>query len=110
MQESKYDAATANRGSSWRMPTSEELSELVTMCEWTLGTQNGVKGYTVTGPNGNSIFLPLAGYRIGNEIVGAGQNGFYWSGVVDGVYNFLQDLNSSMVIGSITANKNLQPL
>ena len=105
--ESKYDAATANWGSSWRMPTSEELSELVTMCEWTLGTQNGVKGYTVTGPNGNSIFLPLAGYRIGNEIVGAGQNGFYWSGVVDGVYNFPtgpEQFNGS--IGSITANKN----
>lgn len=103
--DSKYDAATANWGSAWRMPTSDEIAELISECTWTLTTQNGVKGCTVTGPNGNSIFLPLAGYRLGNEIVGVGQSGFYWSGVVDGTYNFPSAPDQyEGSIGSITAN------
>ena len=44
---------------------------------WT--TQNGVKGYKVTGTNGNSIFLPAAGYRYGATLYDSGSNGFYWS-------------------------------
>lgn len=57
------DAARANWGSDWRMPTIEELQELVNLCywEWT-ESENGVSGYTVTGPNGNSIFLIAGGY------------------------------------------------
>ena len=40
---------------------------------------NGVNGYKVTGPNGNSIFLPAAGYRNDTSLSGAGSNGHYWS-------------------------------
>jgi len=101
----KYDAATANWGGNWRMPTSGEIAELVEKCEWEITTLNGAKGYKVTGPNGNSIFLPLAGYRLGSEIVGAGQSGFYWSGVVDGTYIFPSAPDQYMgSIGSIAAN------
>ena len=53
-----YDAARVNWGSTWRMPTKTEMEELVNNCSWIYTTQNGVDGYTVTGPNGNSIFLP----------------------------------------------------
>ena len=66
----QYDAATANWGGTWRMPTYEELKELRTNCTWTIATQNDVYGYNVEGPNGNSIFLPI--------VVGGGR-GYYWS-------------------------------
>ena len=66
-------------GGSWRLPTKNEMQELVDFCSWTWTTQNGVEGYKVTGPNGNSIFLPAAGGRFGSSINGAGSHGFYWS-------------------------------
>ncbi len=74
-----YDAATANWGSKWRMPTLDEIKELKEECTWEWTTQNGVKGRKVTGPNGNSIFLPAAGGRYGSDLGNAGSYGFYWS-------------------------------
>ncbi len=79
MLELSDDAATVNWGSGWRMPTSEEIIELSTNCTWTWKTQNGVGGQLVTGPNGNSIFLPAAGYRYGTSLDDAGSYGWYWS-------------------------------
>ena len=77
--EPKYDAATANWGEGWRMPTKEELEELVDKCDWEWTSQSGRNGYKVTGPNGNSIFLPAAGWRFGTSLNNAGDNGRYWS-------------------------------
>ena len=76
---SNADAATANWGADWRMPTMEEVNELINNCtnEWI--TQNGVSGRLFTGPNGNSIFLPAAGLRDGSELYGADSYGEYWS-------------------------------
>ena len=74
-----YDAATANWGGSWRLPTKKEYEELLNRCTWKWTTQNGVNGYRVTGPNGNSIFLPAAGYRRGSSLNRAGSRGYYWS-------------------------------
>lgn len=53
----KHDAASANWGAEWRLPTRKELLELINKCiwKWTGG------GYEVKGPNGNIIFLPAAG-------------------------------------------------
>ena len=74
------DAARANWGGSWRMPTKAEQDELRNNCTWTWTTQNGVNGYKVTSKsNGNSIFLPAAGYRDGSSLYDAGSYGFYWS-------------------------------
>ena len=76
----EYDAATANWGGSWRIPTIDELNELRINCSWTWITQNGVKGYKVTSKkNGNSIFLPAAGFRLGASLSNAGNDGYYWS-------------------------------
>ena len=75
----QHDAATANWGGDWRMPTYDELQELITSCTWTWTTYNGVNGYNVEGPNGNSIFLPAAGYRYGSSLGNAGSDGYYWS-------------------------------
>lgn len=77
--EPEDDAATVNWGGAWRMPTRNEQDELRTECNWTLDTMNGVYGYTVTGPNGNSIFLPMSGYFYGKGIEEIGINGTYWS-------------------------------
>ena len=73
------DAATVNWGGAWRMPTKAEQDELRTKCKWTWTTQNGVKGYKVVGPNGNSIFLPAAGCMYGGTLNFAGSHGYYWS-------------------------------
>ncbi len=75
----KYDAARANWGGSWRLPKAKEIEELVNMCEWEWVTQEETNGYEITGPNGNSIFLPAAGYRSGSSFDGAGEGGNYWS-------------------------------
>ena len=74
------DAARANWGGSWRMPTKAEQDELRNNCTWTGIIQNGVNGYKVTSKsNGNSIFLPAAGYRDGSSLNDAGGSGDYWS-------------------------------
>ena len=75
----QYDAAAANWGGDWRMPTKVEQNELLINCTWTWTTQNGVNGYNVEGPNGNSIFLPAAGYRSGSSLYGAGVYGGFWN-------------------------------
>ena len=76
---SDRDAATANWGTGWRMPTYDELSELKNNCTVTWTTQNGVNGRLFTGPNGNSIFLPAAGYRYDSSLNYDGSYGDYWS-------------------------------
>ena len=77
--DSRYDAARANWGGTWRLPTQAEMQELIDKCSWTWTSLRGHNGYWVTGPNGSSIFLPAAGYRIGSSLYGAGDKGFYWS-------------------------------
>ena len=74
-----YDAARANWGGSWRMPTKKECEELKTKCKWIWTTSGGKKGYKVVGPNGNSILLPAAGYRYGTSLINAGAVGYHWS-------------------------------
>ena len=76
------DAATANWGSSWQMPSMSQFQELYnssyTKTEWT--TLNSVYGRKITSKsNGNSIFLPAAGNRWGGELGSAGEDGGYWS-------------------------------
>jgi len=77
------DAAYVNMGSNWRMPTIDEIGELMDECTWIWTTQNSKEGYKVTGPNGKSIFLPAAGYRSGSSLYYAGSDGYYWSSSLD---------------------------
>ena len=76
---SQYDTARAKWGGKWRMPTEAELEELCDKCTWIWMSQNGIDGYKVTGPNGNSIFLPAAGTRDGSSLYNAGYFGLYSS-------------------------------
>lgn len=76
------DAATVNWGSNWRMPRASQFAELIdttyTTTIWT--TLNGVYGRKITSKiNGNSIFLPAAGYRENTTTTGVGTRGDYWS-------------------------------
>ena len=80
--EAADDAARANWGGSWRMPTDAEMTELREQCIWTWTTQNGVNGYIVTAANGNSIFLPAAGLRFDNSLDYVGKTGCYWSSLL----------------------------
>ncbi len=78
--DSRYDAARANWGGSWRMPTKEEIKELRDKCTWTWMARNWIWGYEVkSNANGNSIFLPAAGYWEGTLRKYDGTIGRYWS-------------------------------
>ena len=77
------DAARANWGGSWRMPTKYECQELIDKCKWEWVAVNRVNGYKVTGPNGNKIFLPATGSRSGSLHYFAGSDGYYWSSTPD---------------------------
>ena len=84
------DAVRAVLDGKWRMPTDSEWAELLEKCTWTL-TDNyngtGVAGIMVTAKNGNSIFLPAAGYRDGDMYVyNKGEAGYYWSSSLDTGY------------------------
>ena len=73
------DAAYVNWGPSWRMPTYEQIKELAKKCSWEWTTSNGVAGLLVTGPNGNTLFLPTAGYRYNDSLYYSYFQGHYWS-------------------------------
>jgi hypothetical protein len=82
-----HDAATANWGNDWRMPTTEELAELqdTTYTKWEFVGN----GYRVSSKaNNNSIFLPAAGYRYGGKLYGNGNSGYYASGDIIGTYAY----------------------
>lgn len=86
--EPEDDVAHVKWGGDWRMPTFEELHELRNNCTWTWTSRNRVEGYIVTGPNGNSIFLPAAGFRDGSSLDGAGSSGYCWSSSLSTSYSF----------------------
>ena len=77
------DAARANWGSTWRMPTDAEWTALRNTTNFDWEWDDARKGYTVTskvnGYAGNSIFLPAAGYRSGTSLYDAGSGGYFWS-------------------------------
>lgn len=78
-----YDIANAVYGGKVTLPTAADFEELFSLCtsEWT--EQDGVTGFKLTGPNGNSIFLPAAGSRVMNDVTEQGVKGFYMTGTVN---------------------------
>ena len=87
------DAAVANWGGGWRMPTIEEWQELVQNTTVTWDTVNDVNGRLFTASNGNSLFIPAAGYYYASTLELAAWRGLYWSSSLymnntDGARNF----------------------
>ena len=83
-----YDAATANWGSPWCMPSLTQIVELRNYCSSSWTTQNGVNGRKFVGPNGGTIFLPAAGYRWGSDLFHAGGCGYYRSSTLEGSFPY----------------------
>ena len=80
----EHDAAQVHWGGKWRMPTKQELDDLVNKCDWEWTTVNGVQGYAVSGKypyDSARIFLPAVGYGGGTSLYDAGSYGSYWSSV-----------------------------
>ena len=75
----RNDPAKSNWGAEWRRPNIREFVELRDSCQWQWITVGDHQGYKITGPNGNSIFLPAAGHRCGSSQCNAGVWGCYWS-------------------------------
>ena len=70
-------------GGAWRMPTYDQIQELLDNClmDWT--TRGGKIGIEVTGPNGDKVFLPAAGNRYDDKLSSEGSGGDYWSSSLD---------------------------
>jgi hypothetical protein len=81
-----FDPVARNIGGEWRTPNYAEIRELQnnTTAEWT--TQEGVKGLKLTGPNGNSIFIPAGGQKTGDITTKEGFQGTLWSSSQDSGY------------------------
>ena len=76
------DAAHVLLGDAWRMPTKDEWTELINNCEWTWVSSGGKIGYTVTGTNANSIFIPASGLMSNKSLDNVGF-GNYWTADLD---------------------------
>lgn len=75
------DVANSRWGGGWRIPTKDEIQELVDRCNWKWTRQNGVLGYLITGPvpNRNSIFLPITGMKLDTRLLYSDTSAYYWS-------------------------------
>lgn len=74
---SEFDTANHLLGGKWRMPTRNEAIELIECCTHDIFNLNGTFGTKVDSPNGNSIFLPSNGRKVGEEIYD-GRRLYYW--------------------------------
>lgn len=87
-----YDVATKYLGAGWRIPTDEEIEELINKCKWTWMIKDGIKGYKVSGPNGKYIFLPAKGYYYEQDLYESDESGNYWTSTAYDNANFSMGL------------------
>ncbi|MBQ3752201.1 MAG: hypothetical protein II864_01480 [Prevotella sp.] len=115
-----FDAAYRNMGSGWKMPTYDQLVELRDHCLWTRTNIDNANGYLVKGPNGNSIFLPYAGFMTGSSVNYPGNNsdyryqgGSYWSSQIGSNNSYAWTLSWCQDYGSgtryIIGGENYEP-
>ncbi len=110
------DAATANWGDEWCMPTEEDFRELYNNTTVTWTTQNGVNGRLFTASNGNSLFMPAVGYRSNSDLLDAGSYGYLWSSslhtaVPHGAWRFrFTSGSNSMGFGDRSSGRSVRPI
>ena len=107
--DANHDPATANWGDGWRMPTTEQVQELIDNCTWEF-TGNGYRVTSKPDDKGNttSIFLPAAGFRYGEKLYGNGNAGYYATGEIWGNFHFpsmVEQKDGSK--GSVSSSKNM---
>lgn len=90
---STTDVVKSSWGSYWATPTRTELNELLNYCIWTWDSSK--KGYTITGTNGNSMFLPAAGFQIMGYDQSVGSGIYYWSSTASSESGFTFTLSGS---------------
>lgn len=76
------DVAKQSWGGDWRMPNSDAIAELLSKCTFAISERNGVRGNTVTGPNGRSIFIPFSGMYNGDTLWSRGEQFRLWTGTL----------------------------
>ena len=81
---SALDLANVALGGKGTLPTADLFEELFSLCKTEWLEADGVSGYQITGPNGNSIFLPAAGKRVAHEVSHQRTQGYYLTGSVNG--------------------------
>lgn len=101
--EPQDDVANSELGGEWRIPTKEDMEELVEECEWKWSNQNGRLGWMVIGPNNNYIFLPASGAASSYIIAGVNELGRYWTATRDksnySAYNLrFKDVTDTIVV------------
>lgn len=101
--EPQNDVANSELGGEWRIPTKEDMEELVEECEWKWSNQNGRLGWKVIGPNNNYIFLPASGAASSYIIAGVNELGRYWTATRDksnySAYNLrFKDVTDTIVV------------
>ena len=98
----KYDAATANWGDEWRMPTKDEMLELITVCELEEDVMlNGKQGLKIIGHNGNSIFLPYTCICFERQRLEKSYCSYWTSSVCEGVFlSYRLDINDRIIPSS----------
>ena len=101
--ETQDDVANSELGGEWRIPTKEDMEELVEECEWKWSNQNGRLGWKVIGPNNNYIFLPASGAASSYIIAGVNELGRYWTATRDksnySAYNLrFKDVTDTIVV------------
>lgn len=108
------DAARVNWGGEWRMPTADECEELAdsTKCKWEWITKDGVNGYKVTGKKtGNSIFLPITGFRFYEDVQFRAIKGIYWTSTLYAANTYkawfleFDDSGVDVTFGKISSNR-----
>ncbi len=77
--DNKHDAAMAELGDEWTMPTEEQFNELLTECKWVWKKVDNHNGYEIIGKNGNRIFLPASGWNQSSEVEYRNQYGYFWT-------------------------------
>lgn len=87
------DAANINWGGNWRLPTPDDMKELFTHCEWTWTELDGINGYKIIGPNGNTIFLPAVGKKKGDSVLRKNIDGMYST---SGTFEHTQEIARQM--------------
>lgn len=104
--EASDDVATVKWGKECRMPSRAEFQELYNKCDWTWkSSYNGARGYLVTGPSGQTIFLPASGRRFNGDLNGHGSYGCYWSSSLSASntdYAYYLDFYSDLIGPSVS--------